>query len=179
MMNKAITSIREELRRSKDSVLRRVRDIQREAKIARDIALKNRKAAQANLGEFKITCNPCRNFICMSTDIKKIENAHHAAINEDIMENVNVVSSIPDYEDVNMSFGAGKLFCKNCGNPLGNVTIYKDAQFCILKCEYLIMIDSAGNGIRKKKWKQAPFFVPPLTVSDLEKRIQGEKYVEC
>ncbi|XP_056005193.1 antiviral innate immune response receptor RIG-I-like isoform X2 [Ostrea edulis] len=178
MMNKAIASLRDELRWSNDAVLRRVREIQREAKIARDIALKNRKAVQANLGEFKITCNPCRNFICMSTDIKKIENAHHAAINEDIMENVNVESSVPDYEDQNMSVGAGKLFCKNCGNPLGNITIYKGAQFCILKCEYLIMIDSAGNGVTKKKWKQAPFFVPPLTLPDLEKRIQGEKYVE-
>ncbi|XP_062610169.1 antiviral innate immune response receptor RIG-I-like, partial [Saccostrea cucullata] len=178
-MNKAIASVREELSRDKDAVLRRVREIQHEAKIARDIALKNRKAAQANLGEFKITCKSCRNFICMSTDIKKIENAHHAAINEDILENVNVIASIPDYEDENMSCGAGKIFCKKCGNPIGNITIYKNAQFCILKCEYLNMIDSAGNGVSKKRWKQVPFFVPPLTPADLEKRIEGEKYIEC
>ena len=179
MMNRAITSVRDELIRDREAVLKRVREIQHEAKVARDIALKNRKAAQAKLGEFKITCNPCRNFICMSTDIKKIENAHHAAINEDIMENVKVVISIPDYEDVNISCGAGKIFCKNCGNPLGNISIYKNAQFCILKCECLIMIDSAGNGITKKRWKQVPFIVPPLTSNDLEKRIQGEKYLEC
>ncbi|XP_061171542.1 antiviral innate immune response receptor RIG-I-like isoform X2 [Saccostrea echinata] len=177
-MNKAIASVREELNRDKDAVLRRVREIQHEAKIARDIALKNRKAAQANLGEFKITCKSCRNFICMSTDIKKIENAHHAAINEDIMENVNVMISVPDYQDENMSCGAGKIFCNKCGNPLGNITIYKNAQFCILKCEFLNMIDSAGNGVSKKRWKQVPFFVPPLTSADLEKRIEGEKYIE-
>lgn len=179
MMNRAIDRVRAELSTDKEAVLRRVREIQQAEKVARDIALKNRKAAQANLGEFKITCNPCRNFICMSTDIKKIENAHHAAINEDIMENVKVISSVPDFENDVISCGAGKVFCKKCGNPVGNVSIYKNAQFCILKCECLIMIDSAGNGITKKRWKQAPFMVPPLTPSDLERRIQGEKYIEC
>lgn len=179
MMNRAIERVRAELSTDKEAVLRRVREIQQAEKVARDIALKNRKAAQANLGEFKITCNPCRNFICMSTDIKKIENAHHAAINEDIMENVKVISSVPDFENDVISCGAGKVFCKKCGNPVGNVSIYKNAQFCILKCECLIMIDSAGNGITKKRWKQAPFMVPPLTPSDLERRIQGEKYIEC
>lgn len=179
MMNRAIEKVRAELSTDKEAVLRRVREIQQAEKFARDIALKNRKAAQANLGEFKITCNPCRNFICMSTDIKKIENAHHAAINEDIMENVKVISSVPDFENDVISCGAGKVFCKKCGNPVGNVSIYKNAQFCILKCECLIMIDSAGNGITKKRWKQAPFMVPPLASSDLERRIQGEKYIEC
>lgn len=179
MMNRAIEKVRAELSTDKEAVLRRVREIQQAEKVARDIALKNRKAAQANLGEFKITCNPCRNFICMSTDIKKIENAHHAAINEDIMENVKVISSVPDFENDVISCGAGKVFCKKCGNPVGNVSIYKNAQFCILKCECLIMIDSAGNGVTKKRWKQAPFMVSPLTPSDLERRIQGEKYIEC
>lgn len=176
MMNRAIDKVRAELSTDKEAVLRRVREIQQAEKVTRDIAIKNRKAAQANLGEFKITCNSCLNMICKSTDIKKIQKAHHAAINADILENVQVVCAKPYYEDNFISCGAGKVFCKKCGNPLGNVSVYNKAQFCILKCEKLKMIDKDGNSDTKKQWKKAPFTVPPLTQDDLERRIQGEKY---
>lgn len=177
-MNRAIDKVRAELSTDEEAVLRRVREIQQAEKVTRDVAIKNRKVAQANLGAFEITCNSCQNMICMSTDIKKIQNNHHAALNDDILENVQVNCAKPYYEDDLISCGAGKVLCKNCGDSLGNVSVYKKAQFCILKCEKLKMIDKDGNSDSKKKWKKAPFTVPPLTQDDLERRIQGEKYVK-
>uniref|UniRef100_K1QX86 RNA helicase n=1 Tax=Magallana gigas TaxID=29159 RepID=K1QX86_MAGGI len=177
MMNRAIDKVRAELSTDEEAVLRRVREIQQAEKVTRDVAIKNRKVAQANFGAFEITCNSCQNMICMSTDIKKIQDNHHAALNEDILENVQVNCAKPYYEDDLISCGAGKVLCKNCGDSLGNVSVYKKAQFCILKCEKLKMIDKDGNSDSKKKWKKAPFTVPPLTQDDLERRIQGEKYV--
>lgn len=177
MMNRAINKVRTELSTDREAVLHRVREIQRDEKVTRDVAVKNRKVAQANLGQFKITCNLCLNVICMSTDIKKIQKAHHAAVNVDILENVQVKCAKPNYIDDLISCGVGKVLCKNCGNPLGNVSVYKKAQFCILKCEKLKIIDKDGNSDTKKQWKKAPFTVPPLTQDDLERRIQGEKYV--
>jgi hypothetical protein len=35
--------------------------------------------------EFELRCGKCNEFICMSTDIKKIQNAHHAVISEDLL----------------------------------------------------------------------------------------------
>lgn len=153
MMNRVIERVRAELSMDKEAVIRRVREIQQVEKVVRDIVFKNRKVVQANLGEFKIICNLCRNFICMFIDIKKIENVYYAVINEDILENVKVIFSVLDFENDVISCGVGKVFCKKCGNLVGNVSIYKNVQFCILKCECLIMIDSVGNGIIKKRWK--------------------------
>lgn len=96
----------------------------------------------------------------MSTDIKKIQNNHHAALNEDILENVQVICSKPYYEDDLISCGAGKVLCKNCGDSLGNVSVYKKAQFCILKCEKLKMIDKDGNSDSKKKVEKSSIYSP-------------------
>lgn len=62
----------------------------------------------------------------MSNEVRKIQNAHHACICDDIKERVlGQRLPRPQFEDVDLKCAVGKLLCRSCGSDLGNVSIYK------------------------------------------------------
>ena len=66
----------------------------------------------------------------MSTDMKKIQNAHHAVISEEIGTHITTIRAPkPLFEDDNIKKGVGKVNCKKWGKNLGNIVIYKKAKF--------------------------------------------------
>lgn len=115
----------------------------------------------------------------MSNEVRKIQNAHHACICDDIKERVlGQRLPRPQFEDVDLKCAVGKLLCRSCGSDLGNVSIYKNAQFPILKIEGLLMEDNMGRRDVKKKWKSVPFLVKEITAEDISQRAPGEKLID-
>jgi hypothetical protein len=115
----------------------------------------------------------------MSNEVRKIQNAHHACICDDIKERVfGQRLPRPQFQDEDLKCAVGKLLCHSCGSDLGNVSIYKNAQFPILKIEGLLIEDSMGRRDVKKKWKNVPFGIQEITADDILQRSRGDKLLD-
>lgn len=179
MMNRAIELLREKFRREPRECLNIILGLQKNAKTERDLAAKNKEGFLVRQGEYVLRCQKCSKYICMSNEVRKIQNAHHACICDDIKERVlGQRLPRPQFEDVDLKCAVGKLLCRSCGSDLGNVSIYKNAQFPILKIEGLLMEDNMGRRDVKKKWKSVPFLVKEITAEDISQRARGEKLID-
>lgn len=179
MMNRAIELLREKFRRERRECLYIILGLQKNAKTERDLAAKNKEGFLVRQGEYVLRCQKCSKYICMSNEVRKIQNAHHACICDDIKERVlGQRLPRPQFEDVDLKCAVGKLLCRSCGSDLGNISIYKNAQFPILKIEGLLMEDNMGRRDVKKKWKSVPFLVKEITAEDISQRARGEKLID-
>ncbi|VDI28320.1 ATP-dependent RNA helicase DDX58 [Mytilus galloprovincialis] len=132
-INEAIQKIRQKLSQNKGKFLEDVEKIQRSEKVKRD------------LEKFVLRCGKCSSYICISSDIKKIQGVHHAVVNDEVRNNITTQKSEVRYVDAYTTCGVGKFNCKHCGKELGNVTIYKRAEFPVLKIENFFVTYSAGK----------------------------------
>lgn len=176
-MNDAIKKVQEKILHNKDMFMLEVKQIQRGDKRRRDLE-KLMKKTVIRTSEFVLRCGKCSTYICMSSDIKKIQDAHHAVINEEVRNCITTSRSNAKRIDSFITIGVGKVKCKNCGQVLGNITIHKSAEFPVLKIDKLIIADSAAKTNVYKRWKSVPFSPEALTEDDLANRLQGQSYVQ-
>ncbi|VDI28321.1 ATP-dependent RNA helicase DDX58, partial [Mytilus galloprovincialis] len=177
-MNEAIQKVQQNLSRNKVQFLEDVEKIQRSEKKKRDLEKLSRKRVTKRNSEFVLRCGKCSSYICISSDIKKIQDAHHAVINDDVRDCITTEKSEAKRIDAYTTCGVGKVKCKNCGKELGNVTIYQGAEFPVLKIDNFLVADSAGKTNVFKRWKSVPFCPVPMLNEDLESRLQGQPYVQ-
>ncbi|KAK3094493.1 hypothetical protein FSP39_002464 [Pinctada imbricata] len=179
MMNKAIDALRKDMEESSHSFQNEILSLQRRDKAKRELEAKTRNGRMHKEGEFELTCGKCREFICFSDEMRLIQRAHHAAICEDLTERIKAeVNPKPAYQDNKLMSGVGKVLCRNCGYDLGNVSVYDNAQFAILKISNFSVMDVRGNFNVFRRWKQVPFYVKDITEEEVEDRLKGEKYIE-
>ncbi|CAG2224487.1 DDX58 [Mytilus edulis] len=177
-MNEAIQKVQQKLCRNKVQFLEDVEKIQRSEKKKRDLEKLSRKRGTTRNSEFVLRCGKCSSYICISSDIKKIQDAHHAVINDDVRDCITTEKSEAKRIDAYTTCGVGKVKCKNCGKELGNVTIHQGAEFPVLKIDNFLVADSAGKTNVFKRWKSVPFCPVPMLNADLEFRLQGQPYVQ-
>lgn len=177
-MNEAIQKVQQNLCRNKVQFLEDVEKIQRSEKKKRDLEKLSRKRGTTRNSEFVLRCGKCSSYICISSDIKKIQDAHHAVINDDVRNSITSEKSEAKRIDAYTTCGVGKVKCKNCGKELGNVTIHQGAEFPVLKIDNFLVADRAGKTNVYKRWKSVPFCPDPMLDADLEFRLQGQPYVQ-
>ncbi|XP_069140707.1 ATP-dependent RNA helicase DHX58-like [Argopecten irradians] len=169
MMNKAIERLQERIQRDKDGFQRRIRKLQMEEKLARDMEASKGTRRSVQEGQFELRCGKCHDFICMSSDVKTIMSAHHAVLCDDITDRVAAKRlNKAQYSDQQLQSGIGKITCRKCGSDLGNVSTYNAMQFPIIKIASFSIVDVYGNAACKKKWKDVPFHVAELSNDDLQ-----------
>ena len=176
-MNDAIKKVQEKILHDKDMFMSEVKQIQRGDKRRRDLEKLMKKTVKRT-SQFVLRCGKCSSYICMSSDIKKIQDAHHAVINEEVRNCITTPRSIAKRIDSLITIGVGKVKCKKCGKELGNITIHKSAEFPVLKIENFLVADIAAKTNVYKKWKSVPFSPEALTEEDLAIRLQGQPYVQ-
>lgn len=177
-MNEAIDHLQIFIEGNKQTFLDEIESLQMEANIQRELENTTKGGRVVGDYEFELRCGKCNEFICMSTDIKKIQNAHHAVINEEICTHITTIRvPKPTFEDDTIKMGVGKVNCKKCGKNLGNIVIYKKAQFPVLKIENFLISDSHSNTDVYKKWKNAPFIPKELSSQNLLDRARGQQYI--
>lgn len=176
-MNDAIKKVQEKILHNKDMFMLEVKQIQRGDKRRRDLE-KLMKKTVTRTSEFVLRCGKCSTYICMSSDIKKIQDAHHAVINEEVRNCITTPRSTAKRIDSFITTGVGKVKCKNCGKELGNITIHKSTEFPVLKIDKFLVADSAAKTNVYKRWKSVPFSPEALTEEDLANRLQGQPYVQ-
>ena len=165
-MNKAVIALEDYIARNKDQFEMKLNTLQFSAKHKRDMKQKRRSDRLVH-GEFELQCFHCSHFICMSSDVKKIQSVHHVCIADDIRERVNSLRSpIPLFEESDMKMD-GETSCRNCERPLGGVCEYKGVEFPLLKIAYFRVVDRNGKGSHHKKWKGVSFFIEEISNEDL------------
>lgn len=116
-------------------------------------------------------CLKCSTFLCMSSELRKLLNAHHACISEDIKNSIICKKfSKPGYPGDDIEMGVGQFNCKECNVKLGTIALYKDIFFPILSIKALKIEDDMEKGDTLKKWNlvEKYFHVPEITTEDLE-----------
>ena len=88
-MNEAINHLQNFIEENKQKFLDEIESLQLEANIQRELENTTRGSRVVGDYEFELRCGKCNEFICMSTNIKKIQNAHHAVISEEIGTHIN------------------------------------------------------------------------------------------
>lgn len=165
LMRKAIIRLQRHIIDSPSAFAKEQHKLQEEAKLDRDLKAVARKGKRVRSGEFELRCLRCNIFICMSSDVKKIQNAHHVCVDESLKDRVDYVRGTSKYIDETIQI-MGKLICMECGFDLGGIIIHKTLEFPVLKIEKYLLIDMNGRQDTCTQWKKAPFEPQPLTAAD-------------
>ena len=167
-MNNAVVVLERLIERNRNDFEVQQNKLQLSDKIKRETKAK-RKAERLIEGDFEFRCLHCSNFICMSSDIKKIQGCHHVCVADDVNERVTFQRSImPEFEENDMKMD-GATYCNNCLNTLGGVCDYKGIEFPLIKVSLFRLVDANGKGSHTKKWKGAPCKIEEIELEDLRK----------
>lgn len=168
LMNEAVIDLERTIEANRNNFEIQQSKLQFEASLKRDMKQK-RKAERLRDDEFEFRCFHCDNFICMSSDIKKIQDAHRVCIADNVEERVNFHRSpIPQFEESDMKMD-GDTSCGSCQHTLGGVCEYKGIEFPLLKVQNFRLIDRNGKGSHHKKWKGVPCRIQEIDTVDLLK----------
>ena len=174
LMRKAIIKLQYQIITSPKAFTAELFRLQDEAKLDRDLKALQRKGKRIRTGEFEMRCFKCSEFICMSSDIKKIENAHHVCVDEGLKDRVHYVRVATTFTDDQVE-AVGKVICSECGNELCRLIKHKGLEFPELKPEKYLIVDMNGRQDSCKAWKDAPFEAQPLTTADFREMLQKRK----
>ena len=132
-----------------------------------------KKAVQRRAGEFELRCMTCDNFATVSSDFRRIKDAHHVVVDRDFFKRVDVVpySKPRMFDSMN---AAGSIRCSKCGQVWGDKATYKHVTFPLLKIASFVMIDSRERRDSCKRWKDSPFEVQQITLDDLQAQFEGQ-----
>ena len=174
LMRKAIIQLQNQIIEKPKSFRDELHNLQDEAKLDRELKAKPRQGRRIRQGEFELRCLRCNEFICMSSDVKKIQHAHHVCVDESLKDRVDYVRGASKYIDDQLE-AVGKLICTGCGFDLGGLIKHKGLEFPVLKIEKYLIVDMNERQDSCKAWKKAPFDAQPLTTEDFRAILQKRK----
>ena len=166
LMYRAVAEIASYKADNKDKFEEEIRRIQSYNKKMRDTEQLTGKETYLT-DQLKIQCKHCGEFLCLSTDMRKIQSAHHVCIAESIWQNVNVENE----EDTNFKYDGkmlkfyGSIYCKqNCGKKVGKICDFRGKHYPLIKIKKVRLENTLGEGMIFNKWSQVPFKVKDINV---------------
>lgn len=166
-------NIQDYIQTNKKQFEKEIYDLQDKANLDRQLKSLGHRRKLIRAGQFLLHCLSCDAFICLSTDIKKIEMAHHVIVDDSLDQRVNFTERHSSFTADTSPQYCGKVVCKECGRNLGVICIYKGIEFPVPKIEHFLIKDINGRHDTCKKWNKAPFNVDALNTNDLRKIIQS------
>ncbi|KAL5021809.1 hypothetical protein ScPMuIL_000964 [Solemya velum] len=175
LMNKAILELQDDIETKPQEFCRDIKKLQEDAKMLRALESMRREGKYKRAGEFELRCVKCDEFACMSSDVRRIQSAHHVVLDEDFENRIKVVIyPRPQYFDTQYEV-KGKIHCKNCGSAYGTLAVHRKIDFYVIKVANFIISDSNDRKMTCKKWKQSPFSVTDLTNDDFKRMIDTQQ----
>lgn len=145
-----------------------IREIQMQNKLV-ELTKKEERKNKITSDVKELRCFNCNNFICFSTDIRKIQNSHHVIIEEDVKSRlISKRDPHPKFVEDELQYD-GEIFCGNdgCQHTLGGVCTYKHVEFPLISIKHFKVIDQNGKSERFKQWKKANFEPEEFTLENL------------
>lgn len=167
-MNDAAVVVDNLIEEDRNNFESHLNDLQKASKIKREMKVKKRAESLVK-DEFTFQCFNCSNIICKSSEIRKIQGAHHVCIADTITEKVSWMRDPnPKFKENEMKMD-GATECKECDHILGGVCDYKGTEYPLLKIKCFRVVDRNGKGKHYKKWKQAPCMIEEISLDRLKK----------
>ncbi|KAK3611678.1 hypothetical protein CHS0354_012048 [Potamilus streckersoni] len=166
MMQKALAQLLKEIAINPEKIKQELKDHQDNEKLNRKLEAHRRKGRHIKTGEFDLRCIACEEYICMSSDVKTVEDVHRVVVLDDLEERVSIIKS-KDQQQFSAITISGTLCCKKCNKDIGNVGIYRNAELPFIKISSFLIVDVNDRRDTCKKWSRAPFETLPLTNEDL------------
>lgn len=152
MGSAAILKVQEEIERDPHRFLKQQREQQLEDKHRRDANRLQRQQQLENNPVYEVKCIKCRQFLCLSSDLRKIK-VHHTIVATGLRDKFAVGErSDPAFVDRDMEHGVAHIYCKTCSIKLGNVSKSLDLYFPMPSVESLQFHKDKGFKTCKK-WK--------------------------
>lgn len=114
-----------------------------------------------------LRCKKCDHFVCLSTDVRKIQDSHHVVIDLNLLKIVRI-KSYPNPDKHNDFDNIGQLFCKECNKDWGIQGLHKGAKFQILRISAFVVVNPDQSRETFRKWKDVRFGVSALTNDELQ-----------
>jgi ATP-dependent RNA helicase DDX58 len=170
MMTKAIDQLQTSIEHDRNGFLNALEEMQRRAKAEKELKLQAKWDMKATEGEFELRCIHCRAFGFMSSDVRKIQNAHHVVVDPSFRERANTSRRRKaNFKDSQIEMAVSIVTCKPCGQPYGNISLYLGVPLPIVKIENFLIVDSHDRKYPPcKKWNKAPFNVEALATEELQ-----------
>ena len=146
---------------------------QKDAKLTRNLTSlgekmqKDQRRRRPSGGLHRLLCVKCSTLVCLSIDIRRVEEVHHVVIDDKLKS----VARYMEYRSP-VKFGEfdqrGKLKCRNCDQDWGVVARYSKVLFPVLKLANFVLEDECNQRKCYKQWKKVPFTVSELTEEDMQ-----------
>lgn len=174
LMNSIIPVLQSYLEDHPDKWEKESYQIQEAQKQLEEVASQKRQANMTDdVVEFQ--CRLCRQFLCWSTDVRVIKDAHHVCINEDI--NTRILTNRdkkPQFEEIDFKVD-GSIVCagRRCTGKfvVGQVCEYQGLLYPIMKISQIRFVNKSGEGSTFKRWKDKKFIVASLALGEVNRHI--------
>uniref|UniRef100_W5N4D3 RNA helicase n=1 Tax=Lepisosteus oculatus TaxID=7918 RepID=W5N4D3_LEPOC len=136
----------------------KIRELQKEAVIARHLAKEKAEGKRSRYGpaNVRLHCRRCNTAVCHGNDLQVIENNHHVVVNplfEYYYQKGGKVILPRTFEDWEPGCA---ISCAGCGQEWGMEMIFKGVILPNLSIKNFVMETPDGR-FSKKQWKDAPF----------------------
>lgn len=170
LMNRIIPELRQHIEENHLYWNQELRRIQTENKKVEEQSAKKRQANMTD-DEQQLRCKNCDKFICMSSDIRRVQLSHHIAVDEDVPNRLIFIRGpSPKYVDEDLKHdGSIKCGDKTCQRKLGGVCEYEKTEFPMIAIEHFRVVNRYGQARTFKKWKFVNFKVTQFTMEDLNR----------
>jgi hypothetical protein len=170
IMNIVVEKLQNEIGRNPNQWEEESLHIQELKKLQEEIKEKER-LAKIRDDDMEMQCIHCAYFICMSSDLRKVQDSHHIILNQNVHKRL-LSKRFPKpqfVEEEQFVERDGRIYCGNldCLRPLGTMFIYRRVEFPLVSKNNFRVIGKDVLDPTFKKWKDVPFEIMPFTLDDL------------
>ena len=122
-------------------------------------------------------CLNCSKFICMSSDVRVIQDSHHIVVNEDANERLFSIRGRKPVAFKEDFISRGAIFCgnKQCQSNLGGICEYRRVEFPLIVIKKFLIEDKSGENDYVNQWKKAKFHMKELDLEDLKSVVRRRR----
>ncbi|XP_041471940.1 probable ATP-dependent RNA helicase DHX58 [Lytechinus variegatus] len=141
---------------------------QKERQREKDLARANKAKKEERTG-IVLHCIKCFHEACSLDDIRSIRNQHHVVMNDLFLGKIQLVD-LKKQPLIDEFKHQQKIHCGNCQHKWGTMVVYQQEKLPLIAVKNFTLKDGNGRKWFPKSWKEVPFVVHPIDISDLGKR---------
>ncbi|XP_072175886.1 ATP-dependent RNA helicase DHX58-like [Diadema setosum] len=155
-------------------LVRRIQEEQREDQKERLMKKRSLEAKTARRVDMsiKFKCIKCLTVPCISDDIRSFRNTHHVVCNDQFLQYIQLkdCEKVKVFDEIEHR---QEIFCRKCQKKWGTMVVYRGHELPLIAVKNFTLINQQGRKMLFKKWKEVPFTIRELDLSDLEEQVNN------
>ncbi|XP_053406755.1 antiviral innate immune response receptor RIG-I-like [Mercenaria mercenaria] len=179
LMNEIVPQLQTDIEKDLVAWKLELTKMQKDNKLAEEKRDKECKAKMTD-DEKELQCFKCSKFICMSSDIRRIQGTQHVVIDEAVQKRISWTRNpLPKFKNDPLKYD-GSTFCGNskCQQKLGGVCEYHGIEFPLISISNFRVVDKNRQGKTFKKWKSVNFVVEDFSLEQFDEVVEKRNEVD-